>query len=107
FKAFETDSYEAGVQDFGLDFREQFKDRRGYDPVPWLSAWTDKEQVIHTKELTQRFRNDMTRTISELTAERFHGKLRSLADEHQVEWMIEPYFRRHLDWRTAGAQATL
>jgi hypothetical protein len=107
FKAFETDSYEGGFQDFGLDFQEEFVKRRGYDCVPWLPSWLDKELVIDSKELTQRFRYDMTRTISELIAERFHGKLRSLADENNVEWMIEPYFMLPVDWRMMGAKSTL
>ncbi len=107
FKAFETDSYEAGIQDFGMDYREQFKKRRGYDCISWLPAWLDKSRVVGSSELTQRFRNDMTRTISELTAERFHKKLRDLADENGVEWMIEPYFRLHIDWRMSGAQSEL
>lgn len=107
FKAFETDSYEAGIQDFGLDYRDQFKKRRGYDCIPWLPSWLDKSRVVGSSELTERFRNDMTRTISELTAERFHKKLRALADENGVEWMIEPYFRLRIDWRMSGAQSEL
>lgn len=107
FKAFETDSYEAGFQDFGLDFREQFLQRRGYDCAPWLSTWADKNQVIESRNLTERFRSDMMRTISELMDERFYRKLRSLADENDVEWMIEPYFKLHIDWRTTGARSEM
>jgi len=107
FKAFETDSYEAGFQDFGIDFRDEFLERRGYDCVPWLPSWIDKGLVIDSKELTFRFRDDMIRTISELTAECFHGKLRSLADENDVEWMTEPYAFISLDWRMMGAQSTM
>ena len=34
----------------------------------------------------------MLRTISELWTERFYGELRRLADENDLQWMIEPYF---------------
>lgn len=107
FKAFETDSYEAGFQDFGLDYQEEFIKRRRYDCTPLLPAWMDKDLIIETKELTERFRYDMKVTISEITSERFHGKLRSLADEYNVEWMIEPYFMLELDWKMMGAQSKL
>lgn len=107
FKAFETDSYEGGYQDFGMDFRKQFKLRRGYDCVPWLPTWIDRKLIIGSNELTQRFLNDMTQIISDLTAERFHGQLRHLADEYNVEWMTEPYFAMPMDWRTTGSHSTL
>ena len=107
FKAFETDSYEAGFQDYGIDLRKQFKQRRGYDCVPWLPAWLDSKMIINSKELTERFRNDMLWTISELHTERFHGELRRLADENKVIWMTEPYFMIPIDWRTSGARSTM
>jgi len=127
FNAFETDSYETGFQDFGLDFREEFKRRRGYDCTPWLPAWhhqhmeiLDRElvrvdphdldtrpAVIESASLTARFREDMLRTISELWAERFQGTLRQLADENGLEWMTEPYFKIPLDWTTVGGRSSM
>ena len=108
FVGFETDSYETGWQDYGLDFREQFKKRRGYDCVPWLPAWILPDSaVVESPELTERFKNDMLRTISELWAERFQGALRKLADENELEWMTEPYFMIPLDWTTAGGRSTM
>ena len=102
---FETDSYEGGRQDFGLDFQAEFRNRRGYDCTPWLPAWLDATLVIGSADQCERFRADMLRTISELWIERFYGTLRQLADENQLQWMIEPYFAMNHDWRTAGARA--
>jgi hypothetical protein len=107
FKAFETDSYEGGYQDFSMDFIDQFKLRRGYDCTPWLPAYNDSSIVIGSPELTQRFRNDMSLTCAELIAERFHGQLRHLADEYKVGWMIEPYFLMPIDWRMSGAHSNM
>ena len=127
FKAFETDSYELGWQDFSPDFRQEFMKRRGYDCTPWLPAWNfqyagivkqEPDQVkivsmasspvfIESKELTTRFHTDMLRTISELWAKRFQGTLRKLADEHGITWMTEPYFKIPLDWTTVGAASTM
>ena len=102
---FETDSYEGGRQDFGLDFQAEFRKRRGYDCTPWLPAWLDANLVIGNADLSERFRADMLRTISELWIERFYGELRRLADENDLQWMIEPYFLMNHDWRTAAARA--
>lgn len=107
FTSFETDSYEGGVQDYSLDFREQFEERRGYDCLTWLPAWIDKDLVIDSQQLTWRFRCDMTRTLSELLAERFAGTLKKLADEHGIGWMTEPYFRLAIDWHMQSAQTGL
>lgn len=104
---FETDSYEAGFQDFCPDFPEQFRQRRGYDCRPWLPAWLEARLVIASPDWSARFRHDMLRTISELWTERFYGELRRLAAENRLEWMLEPYFMLHHDWRTAAARAHL
>ncbi|MHC4402341.1 MAG: glycosyl hydrolase [Planctomycetota bacterium] len=104
---FETDSYEAGNQDFGLDFQAEFVKRRGYECTPRLPAWLDRNLVIGNRDLCERFRADMLRTISELWIERFYGELRRLADENDLQWMIEPYFLMNHDWRTAAARAQL
>lgn len=102
---FETDSYEGGHQDFCEDFQEQFRKRRGYDCTPWLPAWLDRSLTLGNADLVSRFRSDMLRTISELWIERFYGELRRLADENQIQWILEPYFSMNHDWRTAASRA--
>ncbi len=102
---FETDSYEGGRQDFGLDFQAEFRKRRGYECTPWLPAWLDSNLTLGNADLCSRFRADMLRTISELWTERFYGELRRLADANGLQWMIEPYFLMNHDWRTAAARA--
>lgn len=100
FKGFENDSYEAAYQDFGHDFIAEFQKRRGYDATRWLPAWKDGQLIIKNQDLTNRFRWDMQKTISELYAERFHGKLQQLADENNLEWLLEPYFGIPVDWQS-------
>lgn len=107
FTAFETDSYEAGYQDISNDYRDQFKRLRGYDCLAWLPAWTNDKLIIGSAELTQRFRDDMRQTISDLHTERFHGELRRLADKNGLVWMTEPYWGMTLDWHTAGARSSM
>ena len=100
FKGFENDSYEAAYQDFGKDFIPEFKKRRGYDCTLWLPVWEDGLMTIKSQELTDRFRWDMKRTISELYEERFHGELKEIADENNLEWLLEPYFGIPVDWQS-------
>jgi hypothetical protein len=107
FKGFETDSYEAGYQDFGKDFQEDFQRRRGYDCSYWLPAWLYTQLTLESEDKTRRFRYDMRQTINELWTERFHETLRRLADDHSLEWLIEPYFILPIDWRTSGARSRM
>jgi hypothetical protein len=100
FKGFENDSYEAAYQDFGLDFITEFRKKRGYDCTRWLPAWRDGNIVIKNPELTSRFRWDMQRTISELYEERFHGTLQKIADENNLEWLLEAYWGLPVDWHS-------
>ena len=105
FKGFDTDSYEGGFQDFCADFPSEFHKRHGYDCIPWLPAWIDRKLVIDSPDLTARFRRDMLQTVSDLWLERFYGEIRRFADENDLQWMIEPYFKLTIDWRTVASRA--
>jgi hypothetical protein len=106
FTAFETDSYETAYQNFSPDFIAEFKKRRGYDCALWLPAYHGNI-VIESRALTERFRHDMSRTISELWAERFHGELGRISKEHGITWMTEPYFAAPLDWTMLGGRSPM
>lgn len=107
FKGFDTDSYESGFQDFSEDFPAEFRERMGYDCTAWLPAWLDKKMVIGEPDLTNRFRRDMLRVISDLWLERFYAEIRRFADANGIEWMVEPYFKLTIDWRTVAARSHL
>lgn len=64
FRHFLIDSYEAGSQNWTPAFREEFRKRKGYDPLPWL--FTLEKRTVGDKELTARFQwdfNDVIRTL--------------------------------------------
>jgi hypothetical protein len=105
FKGFDTDSYESGFQDFSEDFIAEFQERMGYDCTIWLPAWHDKRLVIGSVDLTDRFRRDMLRVISQLWLERFYAEIRRFADAEDLQWMLQPYFLLNIDWRTAASRA--
>ena len=106
-KGFDTDSYEAGFQDFSPELPAAFKKSHGYDCLPWLPAWLDRKLVIGTPELTARFRRDMLATVSDLWMTGFYAEIRRLADANGLQWMIEPYFKLTIDWRTIASRAHL
>ena len=84
------DSYEAERQDWTPRMRDEFKKRRGYDPVPWLLSLTNR--VIISPEITKRFKWDWDRTISELFIENYYGAMADLTHRHPgLEFVIEPY----------------
>jgi hypothetical protein len=86
----EIDSYEAGLQDWTPKFREEFIKRRGYDPLVWLPVWTKK--TVENKALSDRFRNDMKRTIAELFDENYFGYFAELVHKYPgLQLTLEPY----------------
>ncbi|MHB8901126.1 MAG: glycosyl hydrolase [Thermoguttaceae bacterium] len=107
YTGFDTDSYESGIQDFSEDFPAQFQKRMGYDCTTWLPAWYDRKLIIGSPELTARFRRDMLQVVSQLWLERFYGEIRRFAESSGLEWMVEPYFKLTIDWRTVAARSHL
>ena len=64
FKHILFDSYEAGLQNWTPKMREEFKNRRGYDILPWLPTLAGA--TIESKELTERFKLDFSTVISDM-----------------------------------------
>ncbi len=83
------DSYEVGGQNWTPKFREEFQQRRGYDPLPWLVAVTGR--IVDNPEVTERFLWDMRRTAADLFAEKYYERFRQLCSERGLTASIEPY----------------
>ena len=66
-----TDSIEVGPQNWTDNILDEFKQRRGYDPHPWLPALTGT--VIKSPLDTDRFLWDFRRTIAQLIAQNHYG----------------------------------
>jgi len=71
-----VDSWETGYQNWSPVFADEFKKRRGYDPLPYLPAMTGRAVV--STEASERFLWDVRRTISDLTVDNFLGTLTEL-----------------------------
>jgi hypothetical protein len=90
------DSYEKGGQNFTDGFIEIFKQRYGYDPLPYIPAYFGFP--VGSPELSDRFLWDMRRLVADRIA---HEYARALADRshenNQVTW-----FENYGSWGFAG-----
>lgn len=73
---FHIDSWEMGQPTWTPKMREEFQQRRGYDPLPWLPALMGK--TVDNAESTRRFLQDYRRTVADLVAANYYGRLREL-----------------------------
>ena len=83
------DSYEVGGQNWTKNFREEFKARRGYDPLLFLPAFTGR--VVDNPAISERFLWDVRRTIADLFAENYFGHFAELCRQHGLLNAVEPY----------------
>ncbi len=73
------DSWEAGVQNWTEEMIDQFRQRRGYDPTPYLPALVGR--VVKGSEESDRFLWDFRRTLVEEIADAHYGTMARLARE--------------------------
>ena len=59
-----SDSWELGGTNWTPAFREEFRRRRGYDPVPYLPIVSGR--ILGSRDLSTRFLADLRRTVADL-----------------------------------------
>lgn len=64
-----TDSYEAGHQNWTSSLNDEFRSRRGYDPLPWFPVLTGA--VVSSTQESEQFLFDWRKTIDELFCENY------------------------------------
>ncbi len=79
FKGFETDSWEGGGINWTARLPEEFRQRRGYDPLPFLPVFAGR--IIQSREASNRFLYDWRKTVGDLMAENHYGVMANLAAE--------------------------
>ncbi len=87
--AIHIDSWEMGAQNWTDDFREQFRQRRGYDPLPYYPAYTGR--IVENRKVTERFLWDLRMTAQELVLENHAGAVKEFSHKHDLKLSIEPY----------------
>jgi hypothetical protein len=77
-------SWEAEAQNWTVNFRKEFSERRGYDMTPFLPVMAGG-RIVESAEISERFLWDIRRTIADLIAENYWGRFAELCHEHGVE----------------------
>jgi hypothetical protein len=83
------DSWEMGAQNWTAAFREEFRRRRGYDPLRYLPAIAGR--VVDSLEVSERFLWDLRQTAQELVIQNHAKHLKALGRRHGFGLSIEPY----------------
>ena len=98
FKYTHIDSWEIGVPTWTNNFISEFRERRGYDLIKYLPALAGKK--LDKPELAERFRWDYRRTIADLIARNYYGRLSALSAKHGLGIHPEsggPYYDQFID----------
>lgn len=88
-KMLHMDSWEMGAQNWTAKLREEFKKRRGYDPLPFYPVYAGL--VVESLEKSERFLWDLRLTSQELVVENHAIHLKKYAQKYNMGFSIEPY----------------
>lgn len=83
------DSWEMGAQNWSGHFREEFRRRRGYDPLPWYPVYAG--WIVGSDDRSERFLWDLRKTAQELVLENHAGQLKRISHRLGLKLSIEPY----------------
>jgi hypothetical protein len=92
------DSWEIGIPTWTEKFADEFRSRRGYDPVRYLPTLVGK--TLDTADVGARFGWDFRRTIADLTAQNHYGRFVDLCREHGLGAHSEaggPFYTQFID----------
>ena len=88
-KGITIDSWEAGKQNWTINFPAEFKARRNYNIVSWMPALTGR--IVGSIDETERFLWDVRKTHSDLLAENFYGHFSHCCHRRGLSFSAEPY----------------
>jgi hypothetical protein len=88
-KMLHMDSWEMGAQNWTPRFREEFKKRRGYDPLLFYPVYSGL--VVESLEKSERFLWDLRQTSMELMIENHAMHLKKYGQKYNLGFSIEPY----------------
>lgn len=82
-KYLHTDSWEVEVANWTPSLRQEFRKRRGYDMWPYLPVMFGA--IVDSRDRSNRFLNDLRRTIGDLAIDNHFRLFRDLAHKHGLE----------------------
>lgn len=89
FKVVVQDSYETGGLNWTDDMIDCFKEKYGYDPVPYIPVLSGT--VVGSKDISDRFLWDLRRLIADRVAYDYVGGLREICHKHGLQTWLENY----------------
>ncbi len=85
-KYLHTDSWEVEVANWTPTLREEFRQRRGYDLLPWLPVIAGR--IVNDREQSNRFLHDFRRTMGDLAIDHHYRLFKEGAHRHGL--LIHP-----------------
>jgi len=83
------DSYEVGSQNWSANYREHFRTRYGYDPLPYLPVLSGR--VVGGTVASERFLWDLRRLVADDVADAYVGGLSASAHAAGMRLWLENY----------------
>ncbi len=82
-----------GLYSWSPAFFEEFRNRRGYDPTPYLATMAG--EIVDSLDVTDRFLADIRRTIADCVADNHYGRWASLAHAKGMKVRAEAGGQHH------------
>jgi len=79
-KYLHTDSWEIGAFNWTPRFAQEFRQRRGYDLLPWLPVFAGR--IVNSREESNRFLHDFRKTLGDLAADQHYHPFQQRAARH-------------------------
>lgn len=89
FRVVVADSYEKGGQNFTDTFLQDFAQRYGYDPLPFLPVY--QGIVVGNRDMSDRFLWDLRRFVADRLAYSHIGGMREIAHRNGLKLWLENY----------------
>lgn len=87
---FLMDSWEAQFQTWSKDFAKEFKNRRGYNILPWIPVLCG--ETVGNTDLSEAFLFDFRKTIADLLDQKFYRHFAELSHRNQMEYHGEAIY---------------
>lgn len=100
FGAFELDSWECGIQNWTAGLEQSFRERAGYDLLPFLPAMLEG-WIVDSPDVSERALWDWRRFLADQFAERYFEGVVRYAAEKGVTFVSEPTGRQAYLYDTA------
>jgi hypothetical protein len=82
-KYLHTDSWEVEPLNWTPTLREEFRKRRGYDPLPFYPVLAGS--IVDSRPVSDRFLNDFRKTLGDLAIDNHYRIFRDLAHKHGLQ----------------------